>query len=290
MRKHYLCDLENICQRWSLLLPEIKRGDRVTLFFTKKMNSMKLDALGPVSSLDILFNFIQCECGRANALDFQLVAELGRLSLSETDTEFVIVSGDQGFCSVLDFMRQRGVQVSCLNPQPVALVVDETPKESLELVTESDGVRACYVKKLRAFELDSATTDFLADAFMATMCAPANRRKLDCRNYIRAKYGAKDGEELYIKVKTLVHSIAKDGPFSLVNSKKGRLQLSDSNLKTVLQSIGMSSGSKDVEQLTEIIKKSRKASNSAQSLADRLKKHYGKDKAPKMYEALVKFL
>lgn len=261
------------------------------------MNTMKLDALGPVSSLDILFNFVQCECGRANALDFQLVAELGRLSLVETDTEFVIVSGDQGFCSVLDFMEQRGVQVSCLNPQPLALVVNETPKESLEPVMESDGVRACYVKKLKVFELDSVTTDFLADAFMATMCAPANRRKLDCRNYIRAKYGAKDGEELYIKIKPLVHSIAKDGPFPLVNSKKGRLQLSNSNLKTVLQSIGMSSGtigmssgSKDVERLMEIIRKSRKATNSSQSLADRLKKHYGKDKGPKMYEALVKFL
>lgn len=285
-----MCDLENICQRWSFLLPDIKRGDRVTLFFTKKMNIMKLDALGPVSSLDTLFNFVQCECGRANALDFQLVAELGRLSLVETDTEFVIVSGDQGFCSVIDYMRQRGVHVSCLNPQPVALVVNETPKESLEPVMESDGVRACYVKKLKVFELDSVTTDFLADAFMATMCAPANRRKLDCRNYIRAKYGAKDGEELYIKIKPLVHSIAKDGPFPLVNSKKGRLQLSNSNLKTVLQSIGMSSGSKDVERLMEIIRKSRKVTNSSQSLADRLKKHYGKDKEPKMYEALVKFL
>lgn len=96
MGKIYLVDSENVGDIWVPLLVSSQEDDEVLVFYTTKSPHMNYENVRMLKETEKEADFIKCFEG-SNALDFQLVSELGyRLSQNAT-REYVIVSNDTGF-------------------------------------------------------------------------------------------------------------------------------------------------------------------------------------------------
>ena len=111
MKKIYLIDSENVNDAWVELLPVLEGGDRITVFYTDKSPHMCYQHVIALLEKEREIRFIKCFEGN-NALDFQLVSELGYMLCEMPDYEYVIVSNDTGFDAIVKYWEKRGRKVS----------------------------------------------------------------------------------------------------------------------------------------------------------------------------------
>lgn len=272
--KHYFVDLENVHSRWTSVLSEAKFGDEFILFYSEAFLSLSIPVksfLGDICQGGVSIRFMKCECGLHNAMDFQIVAEIGRLSVQCPDDEFIIVSGDTGFQSIVNFMKERGVVVSVTGP-----------------VAECITLREQYLQKLVGLGLGQVSRDAIVDVFLVSMSLPSNKRKLDCRNRIRALYGAADGEKLYCKIKPVVDDIVKHGPFP--EPCKEKLVLSNDIVFSILQKAKCKADKAHVKKVMDAVVHARKMKNAKQSLEARLSNVFGDKPGKAVFREISKFL
>lgn len=270
-RKHWLVDMENVPKIWELILPACSEGDTVILFVSDYIGSVKPMTFAKAGTRGVSFQFIDCDTGTSNAMDFQLVTELGRLSVLYPNDEFIIVSGDNGFRAVLRYLAERGVSVSCCNP------ADMAPKE----VLRADPVREEYASRLSEVGLDPSEIPVIVNILCAAMAEPQNARKLSCLNRLRKQYGDLEGRARYSKIKSVVHSVAVDGPLPVVTTKPAPQPapvvlesvpsiISDADLKDevlkMLSNLRIPIRSGDVAKVVKAVTQARKAKNKVQSL------------------------
>lgn len=105
MTVQYLIDSENVGDFWIPLL-ELP-GDRTELvvFYTRNSPHMSYDSLIRLKESDRKVTFIRCYEG-TNALDFQLVSELGYRICKNENGKFVIVTNDTGFDAAVKYWRR----------------------------------------------------------------------------------------------------------------------------------------------------------------------------------------
>ena len=111
MKRTYLIDSENINDVWVELLQALEDKDEILVFYTDKSAHMGYDRI--IRLLEQKrgsVRWIKCFEGQ-NALDFQLVTELGCLLSQDGKREYVIVSNDTGYDAVVRYWKQRDCQV-----------------------------------------------------------------------------------------------------------------------------------------------------------------------------------
>ena len=114
MRKIYLVDSENVGDVWVPLLVSSQSDDRVLVFYTQKSPHMNYENVRMLKETEKEAVFIKCFEG-SNALDFQLVTELGYRLREDADCEYVIVSNDTGFDAAVRYWAARRQPVSRLS-------------------------------------------------------------------------------------------------------------------------------------------------------------------------------
>ena len=114
MGKIYLVDSENVGDIWVPLLVSSQEDDEVLVFYTTKSPHMNYENVRMLKETEKEADFIKCFEG-SNALDFQLVSELGYRLSQNTDREYVIVSNDTGFDAAVRYWSTRKMPVSRLN-------------------------------------------------------------------------------------------------------------------------------------------------------------------------------
>ncbi len=112
-KKVYLVDTENIGSAWIKLLELVTKQDDLILFYTEHSPAVSYQDLQKVLEYTDRFEFIHCYAGR-NGLDFQLVTYLGFLLKSAPKTDYVVVSNDMGFDTVIKFWTERDKRVTRL--------------------------------------------------------------------------------------------------------------------------------------------------------------------------------
>ena len=110
MAKVYLVDSENIGSSWSLLLDSMSKEDKMYVFYTDKSPYISYENLLQVIAHCDIPVFLKCYEGK-NALDFQLVSELGFKLCQEPEAEFVIVSDDYGYDAAVRYWSERKYNV-----------------------------------------------------------------------------------------------------------------------------------------------------------------------------------
>lgn len=115
----YLVDTENVASTWSALLPVMKRGSKLLLFYTKMSPALSLDTLSRMLERTKNVELIRCHVGDS-ALDFQLVTELGARITAKPEWEYFILSRDQDYDPVVQYWQERGVSVERLVPETSA--------------------------------------------------------------------------------------------------------------------------------------------------------------------------
>ena len=113
MGKIYLVDSENVGDIWVPLLVSSQEDDEVLVFYTTKSPHMNYENVRMLKETEKEADFIKCFEG-SNALDFQLVSELGYRLSQNADREYVIVSNDTGFDAAVRYWSMRKMPVSRL--------------------------------------------------------------------------------------------------------------------------------------------------------------------------------
>lgn len=117
----YLIDTENVQTRFIQLIPKLSQNDSIILFMMKDKHhlSLKIDDAIAINKKNIEISVIDCFSGKAkkNALDFQLVSYIGYLVCNNRDNHqsLKIVSDDCGFDPVVDFWKDRGIDICRVN-------------------------------------------------------------------------------------------------------------------------------------------------------------------------------
>lgn len=114
MGKIYLVDSENVGDIWVPLLVSSQEDDEVLVFYTTKSPHMNYENVRMLKETEKEADFIKCFEG-SNALDFQLVTELGYRLSQNADREYVIVSNDTGFDAAVRYWSTRKMPVSRLS-------------------------------------------------------------------------------------------------------------------------------------------------------------------------------
>ena len=110
MAKVYLVDSENIGSGWSQLLASMTEADRMFVFYTDKSPYISYENLLQVIAYCNIPVFLKCYEGK-NALDFQLVSELGFKLCESPGDEFIIVSDDYGYDAAVKYWAERNYNV-----------------------------------------------------------------------------------------------------------------------------------------------------------------------------------
>ena len=146
----YLVDSENVNDVWIRLVTTMEAQDEILVFYTEKSPHMSYEKVIELTQLsDRPIRWIKCVEG-SNALDFQLVTELGARVATEPGHAFVIVSNDNGFDAAVKYWTQREKDVRRMKSAECrqltrrhggmpASAVERTAPENVVLQQEEDG-------------------------------------------------------------------------------------------------------------------------------------------------------
>ena len=107
----YFIDSENVNENWIDTITDIKKSDEIRVFYTEKSTNASYEHISKIAGGDVTLNLIKCFTGQ-NALDFQLVTDLGYSVAKGMRDTFVIVSNDKGYDAVVNYWVIKGVNVS----------------------------------------------------------------------------------------------------------------------------------------------------------------------------------
>ncbi len=111
MIRTYLIDSENINDIWVELLHCLEDKDEILVFYTDKSAHMGYDRIIRLMEHKRgTVRWLRCFEGQ-NALDFQLVTELGSRISQEPKREYIIVSNDTGYDAVVRYWQQKEYRV-----------------------------------------------------------------------------------------------------------------------------------------------------------------------------------
>lgn len=145
MRRTYLIDSENINDVWVELLQVLEDRDEILVFYTDKSAHMGYDRIVCLMEQKRgAVHWIKCFEGQ-NALDFQLVTELGSCLSQNGSREYIIVSNDTGYDAVVRYWQQKGCSVrrikgtDCEKGAPEERRQEEKAEKAEKAVSEKKG-------------------------------------------------------------------------------------------------------------------------------------------------------
>lgn len=125
----YLVDSENVNDVWIRLVTNMKPEDEILVFYTEKSPHMSYEKVIELTQLsDRPIRWIKCVEG-SNALDFQLVTELGARVATQPGYVFVIVSNDNGFDAAVKYWTQREKDVRRMKSAECRQLANKRPEE-----------------------------------------------------------------------------------------------------------------------------------------------------------------
>lgn len=110
MAKIYVIDSENVGDSWVQLLDSMSDEDRMYVYYTDHSPYLSYESLLQVIGNGRIPSFVKCFEGK-NALDFQMVSELGYQMALTPSAEYVIVSDDNGFDVVIKHWTEKNYRL-----------------------------------------------------------------------------------------------------------------------------------------------------------------------------------
>ena len=154
MTVQYLIDSENVGDFWISLLELPADQTELIVFYTRNSPHMSYESLIKLKESDRTVTFIKCYEG-TNALDFQLVTELGyRISKNESD-RFVIVTNDTGFDAAVKYWRRSKKSVKRITGKECKNL-ERRRREDLEWRNASDRTRDHVNRAVTGEEAETA--------------------------------------------------------------------------------------------------------------------------------------
>lgn len=139
MKNIFFVDSENVGDSWLDLFDYMDSEDIILVFYSNKSPNMSYPNLVKLKESSIFPEFVLCENGTENSLDFQLVTYLGSFTVKNPDDNLIIVSKDKGFDSVVHFWAGRGFHICRKAPSIFYTLSSENITDEVT-VSDSDAV------------------------------------------------------------------------------------------------------------------------------------------------------
>ncbi|MBQ9391344.1 MAG: hypothetical protein IJU02_04065 [Lachnospiraceae bacterium] len=136
----YFIDSENVNDNWIDTIPEIKKSDEIKVFYTEKSTNVSYEKFSKIADGGASLNWIKCFTGQ-NALDFQLVTDLGYSVAKGVKDTFVIISNDKGYDAVVNYWVVKGINIS-----RVGVEMESPKKQKRRVATKVKAVKKVALK------------------------------------------------------------------------------------------------------------------------------------------------
>jgi hypothetical protein len=162
MKRIYLVDSENVGDIWVPLLVASQPDEEVIVFYTQKSPHMNYENVRLLKETEKEAEFIKCFEG-SNALDFQLVTQLGYMLCGNQENCYVIVSNDTGFDAAVRYWKQRNMPVQRISGKELSRRLQQKTKtaEFLENSTEAATGQTAEFLKHETEAATGQTAEFL---------------------------------------------------------------------------------------------------------------------------------
>ncbi len=107
----YLVDSENLNDAWVKAIDDLGSRDQIFVFYTENSANMSVASISQLTARENQVIWKRCFTG-TNALDFQLVSQLGALIARHPRDTFVILSNDTGYDPVVRYWTVEGIKIS----------------------------------------------------------------------------------------------------------------------------------------------------------------------------------
>lgn len=179
----YLVDYENVNTEGMQGVELLSAVDEVIIFYSHYADRLTFDLHQRINLSQAAVQYIKVDACKKNGLDFQLVTYLGYLIARTPESNFYIVSKDNGFQSVVQFWEERQIAVSQLDS--ITAAGDCRKRDTME-------------QQIENLFADSATARRVAD------CLRKSRSKQELHNYLAAAFRTDEAGKYYHKVKHLL--------------------------------------------------------------------------------------
>ncbi|MBR6322858.1 MAG: hypothetical protein IKR59_08315 [Lachnospiraceae bacterium] len=111
---YYLVDYENVKSHGLDGIVKMSEDDVVSIFYSENADTMSFSLHQKLNETKAHVIYEKVEVGTKNALDFQLVTELGYLirDMQDREVSFFIVSKDKGYGNTVTYWKKRGVKIN----------------------------------------------------------------------------------------------------------------------------------------------------------------------------------
>ena len=249
--KIYLVDFENVKSKGLQGIDNLTETDTVIIFYSENSDTINFEMHQKVLTSKADIEYFKVNVGGKNALDFQLVTQLGYLLCQEEDSSYCIVSNDTGYDAVVRYWGERGYDVTRM-----------TAKE-------------CSEKKEKGEEQE-LKADTAGEIVTALFSCISRENLQNLHNVLVLFLGPKQGKQVYQKIKGDKQAAAYWEEHT-VSSTEERF---DIYCHLVFKHSELAGEPKDFASFLLKAKEKRKNLN---SLRAAMQGHYGKEKGMKYY-------
>ena len=107
----YFIDYENVHTDGLNGVAKLNEDDLVCIFYSEKANTLSFGLHRRLIESKSEIEYLKVSTGTLNSLDFQLASFLGYKIKNDEKQEYVIVSKDKGFDSVVEFWKKRKIDI-----------------------------------------------------------------------------------------------------------------------------------------------------------------------------------
>lgn len=284
MKQTYFIDSENVNDLWVNLLDTTPEDAKLLVFYTKGSPHMSYASLRRLKESPREVTFIKCYEG-TNALDFQLVTELGyRLRDAKEhgeEYEMILVSNDNGFSAAVSYWTDRGMSVRRINGQTCS---------NLQLPEATASSQTPIVVELPFEEPENESVEEETSVAPTESVAPQNAFPMEEVNVVIRCLGKKNLAELYNALVAIYGDSGKDY-YAIVKPKSYKVEPQAWKLKEKIEKYAAVVFANVKESMPTdfagFLQNSRDKMKNLNSFRAACTKQYGKEKGANYY-AIIK--
>lgn len=298
----YFIDYENIGANGFNGIDILDENDTVILFYSENNCRLPFSLHKKIGESKASFQYYDIRTGARNAADFQLVTYLGFIIATNPNSEYTIISKDDGFNAVVRFWADKGITVyrstnlfrQSMPPKKIEPVEEVIPaetevKEEIPVVYEEVAVEA-------AIE-EAAVAEQTQEEISAELPIEELTEEIAEHKEQPAEQTEQPSRTSDIDITQLVEEIAKPAeqiaeqpapskrPYKRSTAKKPRRQNGANSTTEQLKDL-IPQYHYDIPQINEIIGKYK----TKQGINNALVKLYGTDKTGVIYKAIKPLL
>lgn len=150
MYTSYFWDSENVSPVVLEHIEELDKSDKLYIFHSLNSGKASLDIVEKIRKAKCYIEFIECENGTPNAMDFEIVSfiglKVGGYKHKENKHHYIILSKDKGYDSAIRFLQTKNINVERRADLIYTLSETEEEQKKQKMMMYDTIIRDCIIQ------------------------------------------------------------------------------------------------------------------------------------------------